>query len=131
MILMISFFTILFYLFLYEYTIDCITYVKKQIKYFPNYLLHVIKIKRDFISRMIVYDIRVGDFIQLLSIFFFIDDVNHVSRSVSSFSMMTYRRKSIGTITDLSMDKIMIIEKIQILKIDMDINTILKDYHEK
>ena len=114
---------------MYEYVIDRITYVKN--KYFPNYLLHVIKTKRDLISRMIVYDIRVGDFIQLLSIFFFIDDVNHVSRSVSSISMMTYRRKSIGTITDLSMEKIMIIEQIQILKIDTDIKTILKDYHEK
>ena len=80
---------------------------------------------------MIVYDIRVGDFIQLLSIFFFIDDVYHVSRSYSSISMMTYRRMSIGIITDRSMEKIIITEKIQILKIDMDIKTILKDYHEK
>ena len=80
---------------------------------------------------MIVYDIRVGDFIQLLSIFVFIGDVKHVSRSVSSISMMSYRRMSIGTITDRSMAKIMIIEKIQILKIDMDIKTILKDHHEK
>ena len=49
---------------------------------------------------MITYDIREGDFIQLLSIFFFIGDVKHVSRSVSSISMMSYRRMSIGTITD-------------------------------
>ena len=45
--------------------------------------------------------------------------------------MMTYSRMSIETVIDQSIEEKMIIEKIQIIKIDEGIKTILKDYHKK
>ena len=66
-------------------------------QFFRNYLLYVNKIKGISIHEWshMIFEKEIS-----YRYFFFIDDVYHVSRSVSSVSMMTYRRMSIGTVTD-------------------------------